>query len=120
VTALERLRQAAELLPAGTSVTLPRETLLEALGGAVAPAETPSGDLTVAQLAERFQRSPSTVRGWLEAGRFDNAYKLSGRDWRVPVADVEAFVLDQRTARQGDTQAADLGAWREHRKAANG
>ncbi len=119
MTPLERLRQAAELLPAGASVTVTREILLAALGDGLHPSAqppAPSADLTVAELADRFHRSPSTVRGWLEAGRFPTAYKLSGRDWRVPVAGVEAFVAQERTSRRREAPA-DLGAWRQHRKA---
>lgn len=118
MTALERLRQMAELLPAGASVTLPREALLEALGE---PLQTsalaaPPADLTVAELAARFQRSPSTVRGWLEADRFPGAYKLNRRDWRVPLAAVETFEAQQRA--QEAPRGADLGAWRRQRKGA--
>ena len=118
---LAQLRQAAELLPPGASVTLTREALLELTAG-VEPGPgssgatgQPAGDLSVADLAARFQRSPSTIRGWLEAGRFPGAYKLSGRDWRVPVSGVEAFVaLERRQA----APRADLGTWRKHRRPA--
>ena len=71
MTAAERLRIAAEHLPAGSSVTVPRDELLAAL------AATPTGDLTVQQVGVRLNRSPSTVRGYLERGdlrgyRFDS------------------------------------------------
>jgi len=102
MTALERLRQAAELLPAGTSLTVSREALLEALGGVDRPV---GPDLTVAELSARFHRAPSTVRAWLEAGRFPAAYKLNGRDWRVPPAALESFRAAQHTG---------LRAWRAH------
>jgi hypothetical protein len=117
VTALDRLRQVAELLPAGASVTVSREALLEALGGdvEVQTCATPSGDLTVTELAAHFKRSASTVRGWLEAGRFPGAYKLNGRDWRTPFASVEAF---EKAQREPKTAGADLGAWRKHRRSA--
>lgn len=106
MTALERLRQAAELLPVGTSLTVTREALLEALGAAV-PA-TPGADLTVGELSAHYHRAPSTVRAWLEAGRFPGAYKLNGRDWRVPPAALEAFRTGQHTG---------LKAWRNQLKA---
>lgn len=144
LTAIERLRQAAELLPAGASVTVSREALLEALGGAAAVADvcSPPGDLTVDEVATALHRKPSTVRGWLEAGRFLGAYRLpaSGklskayqrRDkktgkpfgppifpprpkvgaWRVPLAALEAF----RDAQQQPERATDLGAWRAQRR----
>jgi len=120
VTPLERLRKAVELLPAGVCVTAQREALLEALGGAVeAPSALSPGDLTVADLAvadlaERFRRSPSTIRGWLETGRFPGAYKLNGRDWRVPIDGVQAFENHQR-GRRGQTEV-DLSGWRKYQK----
>lgn len=36
------------------------------------------------------------MRAWLEAGRFPGAYKLRGRDWRVPPDAVEAFKARER------------------------
>lgn len=116
---LDRLRRAAELLPAGASITVSRECLLEALGSADVCSEAPAGDLTVAELASQFQRKPSTVRAWLEAGRFPGAYKLRGRDWRVPPAAVQAFrEAEQGGRRRGAPAAADLGAWRRQKKPA--
>jgi hypothetical protein len=107
VTALERLRQAAELLPAGTSLTVTREALLEALGAAIPT--TPGADLTVAELSAHFHRAPATVRAWLEAGRFPGAYKLNGRAWRIPSPALEAFRTRQHTG---------LQAWRNGLKVA--
>jgi excisionase family DNA binding protein len=115
VTALDNLRQAAELLPPGASVTVTREALLAAIGRApTAPAEAPTDDLTVADLAARFQRSASTVRGWIEAGRFPGAYKLRGRDWRVSPAAVDAFREHER--RRPSRGTHDLGAWRRRQR----
>lgn len=83
---LAHLRQLAELLPPGASVSLPREALLEAIAdGAVPPAEAALvADLSVEQLATLFGKRPSTVRAWLEAGACPQAYKLNGKTWRVP------------------------------------
>ena len=115
MTALEQLRRAAELLPAGVSVTVTRELLLEALGGPVdAPNAPRAGDLTVAELADRFRRSPSTIRGWLEAGRFPGAYKLNGRDWRVQRAALEVFEAQQRGQR--GQKDVDVSGWRKIQK----
>ena len=115
MTPLERLRQAAELLPAGASVIVSREALIDALGSTVVVTSAPpAGDLTVAELSERFRRSPSTIRGWLEADGFPGAYKLNRRDWRVPLAAVEAFENQQRE-RRGQTEV-DLSGWRKYQK----
>jgi hypothetical protein len=75
-------------------------------------------DLTVADLCTRFGRKPSAVRAWLERGDFPGAYKLKGRDWRVPPAAVELFEAAQRGTAPGGTgeSGKDLGAWRRLRR----
>ena len=83
-------------------------------------------DLTVPQLAERFERGESTIRGWLAAGAFPGAYRLHGREWRIPAAAVEAMQRaaaaeaergDGADAAGQDQRASatpDLGEWRKH------
>ena len=117
MSALERLREVAELLPAGASLTLTREALLE-LGAAESPREVAQADalLTVADIATRLTRATSTVRGWLEAGRFAGAYKLNGRDWRVPVASLTAYLEGQR--QHHGAAPVKLDTWRRKRRAA--
>jgi hypothetical protein len=119
------LHRLADALTPGTAVSVPREWLLELLGDA--PAEPPRADvlppadLCVADLALRFRRKPSTVRGWLERGRFPGAYKLNERDWRAPMAAVVAFEARQRPQAHDDAlttpvrrgRSADLGRWRQ-------
>ena len=58
------------------------------------PFTTP--DLTVPDVAERFDKAESTVRDWCRAGRFDGAYRLNDREWRIPPAAVDAFIEAQR------------------------
>lgn len=116
-----------EAVPPGGAVTIPRDWLASELavpgGGAAGDA---GRDLTVEQLAERLNRKPSTVRGWLEQGLFPGAYHLpasgkwsekTGRPrvgaWRIPVAAVDVF----RSGRQGDLNVnhrgrPSLGDWR--------
>src|SRR6266576_7046487 len=111
---LEDLRELAIRLPTGSSVTLPRDALLEAVGE---PSQSqPSAGLTVAELAARFHRATSTVRGWVEAGRFQDAYKLEGRDWRIPEPAVTSFIAAQK---RGPAQQPNIGAWRNVRSARN-
>jgi excisionase family DNA binding protein len=105
----DRLRELAERLPPGGSLTLTREGLLElAADEGQTEQRAARADFTVAELAARFHRSPSTVRDWCEHARFEGAYKLNGRDWRIPQAAVDTFLAEQR----GEKPISPLGAWR--------
>jgi len=120
------LRTLAEALPAGAAVPVPREWLLELLGSASAAPAPPAtsitpADLTVAELATRFGRRPSTVRGWLDRKLIPGAYRFQRREWRVPAAAVAAFEAQQRSdgvpatiaaPRSAGRRPVDLGAWR--------
>jgi helix-turn-helix protein len=128
LSARERLRAAAVELADALA------DLLTTNGGDGA---VPDGPLTVAQVAAQLHRSPSTVRAWCAAGRFVSAFKLSARDWRVPVEALARFLAAQQPqpARQDapgrpisprpETRArprrarssgdVDLGAWRRVR-----
>jgi predicted site-specific integrase-resolvase len=70
-------------------------------------------DLTIRGLAQLFGKQPSTVRAWVERGDFAGAYKLHGKEWRVPESGVEAFQNRQRRAMPN----ARLSGWRRVRLA---
>lgn len=112
----KRLRELAEHLPAGGSLTITRDALLGLAAGSCESehAVAPHG-LTVIELGGRFHRSPSTIRDWCEHGRFEGAYKLNGRDWRIPQAAVDAFLAQQRG--QPGEPPVKLSAWRAVRSA---
>src|SRR3989454_8549963 len=108
---LESLRAA---VPPGALV--PRDWLLEQLTDAspgapapVAPAPAALVDLRIRDLAQVFAKRPSTVRAWVERGDFPGAYKLHGKEWRVPVSAVEAFQDRQRGRGKREPR---LSAWR--------
>ena len=119
MTLLQHLRALSAGLPPGASVTLSGDWLREQLADTTGQgAEALDADQTIAQLAERFGRAPSTVRAWLEADRFPGAYKLRGRDWRVPAAGVAAFLEAERAPRPIASRRAggarvSLGDWRK-------
>lgn len=92
--AREHLRALVDASPEGAMLSVPRAWLVALLGDAE-PGVGPV-DLTVTDLAERFDRSPSTVRGWVEVGKFPGAYRLQGREWRVPAAGLAAFEEAER------------------------
>jgi len=112
---LETLQKALATMPAGTLV--PRDWVLEQLSDclpSVPAMETPAPraflDLTIRDLAKLFGKQPSTVRAWVERGDFPGAYKLQGKEWRVPASAVEAFQNAQR--RRTVKSEARLSAWR--------
>ena len=114
---LESLRAALTAMPPGTLV--PRDWLLKQLSegisgvpAAVTPAPPRRVDLTIRDLAKLFGKQPSTVRGWVERGDFPGAYKLHGKEWRVPVSAVDAFQNRQRRAKADPR----LSAWRKVRR----
>lgn len=80
-----------------------------------------SGLRSVAQVASRLSRRPSTVRGWCERGRFSGAFKLNGRDWRIPVMAVEAFIAGHHASQvshpvvRSRKAAPDLSTWKRER-----
>jgi excisionase family DNA binding protein len=89
----------------------------EALSIPRGASEEQLGDYTVAQVAGIFQRSPQTVRDWINARRM-RAYKFNGREYRITRAAVEEFREQQRngttdTRPKGQASTADLGVWRD-------
>jgi helix-turn-helix protein len=113
---LRGLRALAEALPAGAVVPVPRDWLLELLAAADASPAARPADPTVEEVATRYGRAPSTVRGWCEAGRFPGAYKLHDREWRIPAAGIEAFEVTERQrerpAGHRGRRVQSLGDWR--------
>lgn len=115
---LDRLRAVVATLPPGA--LLPRDWLLEQLAAtsptpppSAAPAAPPRVDLTVGDLARLFGKQPSTVRGWVERGDFPGAYKLHGKEWRVPASSIEAFQERYRTGPWAKARAVSrLSGWR--------
>ena len=97
-------------MPPGTLV--PRDWLVEQLtdgslrlSDSDRPTTPGATDLTIGGLAQLFGKRPSTVRAWVERGDFPGAYKLNGREWRIPPSGVDAFRDSQR-------RLTGLSAWR--------
>lgn len=121
MTLHERLRQIIEPLPPGASVVLPRDAIEQWLDSEDAyqlPAEADSViiDLTIRQVASLMGKKESTVRGWLNAGAMPGAYKLHGREWRIPREELRRFQERQRVGTgpepRGTSRPPVLGAWR--------
>lgn len=77
--------------------------------------------LTVAEVAKPANRAPSTIRTWCAEGRLPGAYRLQGREWRIPQAALRALLeADQPEAERGAAARrrlrapqGGLGAWRQ-------
>lgn len=116
MTLAERLRQLAAALPSeASSVTLTRRDILAMLEGAADAVPSTTGrDMTVEEVAEEVQRSPSTIRRWLIAGEL-RGYKLQGRDWRVTRPALRDYLAAQAASgneEAPETSEVDIGAWR--------
>ena len=94
----DHLRALADAAPVGSMLTVPRDWIVDLVGPTTAPMPV---DLTVPQLAARFGRSASTVRWWIECQRFPGAYRLRGREWRVPPSALAAFEAAERDSATG-------------------
>ncbi len=89
-----RLSTAVERLAAAL-----HDVVAEAVAAIAQPAKDahlPRADLTAAELAKRYNRNAVSIRVWCAEGRFPHAYKLNGKEWRVPPADVLAYEIRER------------------------
>jgi excisionase family DNA binding protein len=112
----ERLQAWRETLPENGSVVLTRAALDEMLADEWSgDTEDDRGpDYTVAEIAERFGRSPQTVRDWIKSGKL-KGYLFNGREYRVTRAALAEFEASQRDGADASVRSArnaDLGAWR--------
>lgn len=117
MTLRERLRSLVESLPTNGSVVLTRDDLEELLGAesdSSSNADASAADLTVAQIAERFNRKPQTVRDWITSGKL-RGYRFNGREYRVTAAALAEFEEERRNgepARRSSANTPDLSTWR--------
>ena len=124
MTLRDRLRLLLEAVPPGGSVMLPRDAVAEWLEDdeGVSPHDGPGlvADYTCEQIAAQLGRTAACVRAWCRAGHLAGAYRLNGREWRIPPAGLRAYLDAERngrrkmhTRRRGG--AVDLASWRDER-----
>lgn len=111
---LLRLRQALDPLP--DEATVPVRWIRELLGSVGTSSLV---DSTVGDVAAAVGRAPSTVRGWCRAGRLPDAYRLHGREWRIPAESLQALRQNATTNNKDKAPSrrrkADLADWRRVR-----
>jgi hypothetical protein len=103
----EALQRLAQALPAGTALPVPREWVLELLSGAETPKATTTPlelDLTPEEAGAALHRSPVTIRAYCNAGLFRGAYRMRGRQWRIPRAALEGFLAAERRTHEGHSK----------------
>lgn len=78
-------------------------------------------DLSVEEAAALVRRAPSTVRTWLTSGEgVPGAYKLKGREWRIPRAAFRRYLDGGSQGCENEVQnlrlsrRASIGGWRKH------
>ncbi|MCA9312005.1 MAG: helix-turn-helix domain-containing protein [Phycisphaerales bacterium] len=87
----ELLRALIRGLPPGAIVTVRAEWITELLADLPVPEPGTVVDLTASEVGRLLGRDEKTVAGWCRAGVIEGAYKLRGREWRVPRASLRAF-----------------------------
>jgi hypothetical protein len=60
-------------------------------------ATTVAVDLSGTEVARLLGRSPVTIAGWCRAGLCPGAYRLRGREWRIPRSGLEALQALERS-----------------------
>ncbi len=119
-----RLEAIVASMPEGSAVTLPVDwlrRLLEAEGGPEVDGGSADRPLRLREVAQRYGRAPSTIRGWCVAGKFPGAFKMNGVDWWVPRSALREFEASQqrgqgREPALGRAREPDLSSWRRLRR----
>ena len=120
----KRLEAIVTNMPQGSAVTLPVDwlrQLLDAEGMSDVDDGSPGRPLQLREVAERYGRSPSTIRAWCAAGKLPGAFKMNGFDWWIPRSALRKFEADQQRDRKqepalGRAREPDLSSWRKIRK----
>lgn len=102
MTPMTELRRDLERLPAAAMV--PVGWILERLHLLTKPerqSATMEIDLTVEEVAALLHKKPPTVRAYCGARLLPGAYRLNGKQWRIPRTAIEAFQHRQQKEYDG-------------------
>jgi len=87
-------------------------------GTAANAGDTLPSDLTVKRFGAAFGKSASTARLWCERGQVPGAWKLNGRELRIPAGSIELYRRAQGAPAVSTVppEPGDLADWRRRRK----
>ena len=108
-----RLDDVLRVLPGGA--LLPANWVREQLEAEPHEAREREVLLTVGEVAARYARAESTVRGWCAARKLPGAFKLHGAEWRVPESSLVKFDENQSFGggpALGQGRPVDIASWR--------
>lgn len=100
-----QLRRDLERFPSEAMV--PVGWVVERLAAVESSEATTDGleiDLTCEEVAKLLQRASPTVRAWCATGRFPGAWRLNGKQWRIPRAAIMDFQHQQAKGLPHGTQ----------------
>lgn len=92
-----RLQAVVDGLPEGSTVSLPVSWLRGLLEAEAKRAGEELPELlTLPEVAQVVGRAESTVRTWCNSGRIPQAFRMNGRDWRVPSKALQEWIESQQ------------------------
>jgi hypothetical protein len=84
-------REVLRALVAGAMLTVRADWIAELVADIPEPKAQVEVDLTAAEVARLMARDEKTVASWCRVGLLSGAYRLRGREWRIPRASLAAF-----------------------------
>jgi hypothetical protein len=75
----------------GAVITVRADWIAELVADIPEPKAQVEVDLTAAEVARLMARDEKTVASWCRVGLLSGAYRLRGREWRIPRASLAAF-----------------------------
>src|SRR5690349_10946135 len=68
-------------------------------------------DMSAAEVAAKLGRTASCIRNWCASGVIPGAYRLNGREYRIPTSSLRAYLDGQAAAKEEPKSATpvDLG-----------
>jgi len=118
-----QLQAMVDGMPPGSSVSLPVDWLQSLLEQEVKRVgDMPDDLLTLEEVGKRLGRAVSTARSWCNSGKIPGAFRLHGKDWRIPTKALQELIESQSRAEQAPKgipshPGAELASWRRLRPA---